>query len=426
MNTPFASHFLGRIVFRFVFIYFFIYNLRFLLNDLPFVGRLGESYESALHIIIPWVGKYILRLPHDITVFSAGSGDTTYDYVLVLCLIVISASLALGWTLLKRHQVDDSKLHQWLRVYVRYSLALAMISYGVVKFIPGGQFPAPTLDRLLQPFGDASPMGLLWTFMGASKGYNVFTGAAEIIGGLLLITPRTTLLGSLVCFGVLTNVVMLNFCYDVPVKLYSSHLAAMSLFLMVPDLGRLANLLLFNRPVEPVEYRPLFAQKRLNVAAQLFGVGCMLLFTGWSLYDLHTELKAETGPEAQSPLRGIWVVEEFEVDGQVRPPLLTEGERWRRVVFDYPGWIGIQLVNDSRQRFLLDLDLEKKTLTLGNRDHPDWESVFTFDRPESEVLLVEGDLDNHHLRARLHRIPEPQFLLKTRGFHWITEHTFNR
>ncbi|HMZ78737.1 MAG TPA: hypothetical protein PLL06_03485, partial [Acidobacteriota bacterium] len=91
MNTPFASHFLGRIVFRFVFIYFFIYNLRFLLNDLPFVGRLGESYESALHIIIPWVGKYILRLPHDITVFSAGSGDTTYDYVLVLCLIVISA-----------------------------------------------------------------------------------------------------------------------------------------------------------------------------------------------------------------------------------------------------------------------------------------------------------------------------------------------
>ena len=111
---------------------------------------------------------------------------------------------------------------------------------------------------------------------------------------------------------------------------------------MWPDLGRLANLLLFNRPVEPVEYRPLFAQKRLNVAAQVFGVGCMLLFTGWSLYDMHTELKAETGPEAQSPLRGIWVVEEFEVDGQVRPPLLTEGERWRRVVFDYPAWMAIQ------------------------------------------------------------------------------------
>ncbi|MBI4749000.1 MAG: hypothetical protein HY774_10960 [Acidobacteria bacterium] len=426
MNTPSESHFPGRIAFRFVFIYFISYNLRFLLADLPFIEPLGKHYENTLRIIVPWVGKHILHLQNDITVFTRGSGDTTYDYVLVLCLIVISAGAALSWTVLERKPVDYQKLHQWLRVYVRYSLALAMITYGVVKIIPGGQFPAPTLDRLLQPFGDASPMGLLWTFMGASKGYNMFAGAAEIAGGLLLITPRTTLLGSLVCFGVLTNVVMLNLCYDVPVKLYSLHLAMMSIFLVFPDVRRLADLLLFNRPVEPIEHRPLFTQKRLNVAAQLFGIGFMLLFTGWSLYDLHTELQAETSPAARSPFHGIWFVEEFEVDGQVRPPLLTDGERWRRVVFDYPEWMAIQLVNDSRRRFLLDLNLEKKTLTLGNRDNPDWEAVLTFDRPESEILLVEGDLDNYHLRARLHRIPEPQFLLKNRGFHWVTEYSFNR
>ncbi len=69
-----------------------------------------------------------------------------------------------------------------------------MINYGAVKVIKA-QFPNPTLDRLLQPFGDASPMGLLWTFMGASESYNIFTGAGELIGGLLLTTRRTTLLG---------------------------------------------------------------------------------------------------------------------------------------------------------------------------------------------------------------------------------------
>jgi hypothetical protein len=40
-------------------------------------------------------------------------------------------------------------------------------------------------DRLLKPYGESSPMGLLWTFMGYSTGYNLFTGGAEALGGLL-------------------------------------------------------------------------------------------------------------------------------------------------------------------------------------------------------------------------------------------------
>ena len=131
-----------------------------------------------------------------------------------------------------------------------------MITYGSVKVIKS-QFPNPTLDRLLQPFGDASPMGLLWTFMGASESYNIFTGAGEMLGGLLLTTRRTTLLGALVCFGVMSHVAMLNFSYDVPVKLFSMHLLAMALFLMAPDLGRLARMFVLNRPVEPAVFRPL-------------------------------------------------------------------------------------------------------------------------------------------------------------------------
>ena len=47
---------------------------------------------------------------------------------------------------------------------------------------------------------------------------NRFIGAGKLLGGLLLTTRRTKLLGALVSFGVLGQVAMLNFSYDVPVN----------------------------------------------------------------------------------------------------------------------------------------------------------------------------------------------------------------
>jgi len=207
---------------------------------------------------VPWVGSQAFHV--DITVRPNGSGDTTYNYVQVFSYLVLALAAALVWTLLDRRRPAYERLHEWLRVYVRFYLAMTMFSYGIVKVIQL-QFPSPALDRLLQTFGTSSPMGLLWTFMGASALYTFFAGASEVLGGLLLTTRRTTLLGALVSIGVLTNVVMLNFSYDVPVKLFSSHLLAMAVFLAAPDLRRLAGLFLFNRPAVLPADRPLFARR---------------------------------------------------------------------------------------------------------------------------------------------------------------------
>jgi uncharacterized membrane protein YphA (DoxX/SURF4 family) len=123
----------------------------------------------------------------------------------------------------KQHEV----LGHWLRVYVRYVLAAAMLGYGMAKVFKS-QFPAISDMRLMQPYGDSSPMALLWNFMGFSTAYTIFVGAAEVLGGLLLLFRRTATLGALVVIAVMSNIVMLNFCYDVPVKLYSVHLWLMA------------------------------------------------------------------------------------------------------------------------------------------------------------------------------------------------------
>src|SRR6202035_2551729 len=178
-----------RALFRFVFAYLVLYNFPFPLDYIPYVGMIASPYQELWNALVPWVGRHLFHA--DASVLPNGSGDTTYNYVQVFCFLAIASIV---WTIRDRKRAHYARLHEGLRIYVRFALAAAMISYGAGKVIKS-QFPDPSLDRLLQPYGDASPMGLVWTFMGSSTAYTFFAGAAEMIGGLLLTVRRTTLLG---------------------------------------------------------------------------------------------------------------------------------------------------------------------------------------------------------------------------------------
>ena len=149
---------------------------------------------------------------------------------------------------------------------MRMTLAWAMLGYGVKKLI-GAQFTPPTLARQSQAFGRATPMNMLWTFMGASQAYSLFGGIGETLGGVLLLIPRLTTLGALVSFALMTNVLMLNLCYDMPRNIFSIHLVLMCLFLLLPEMRRLTNVFIFNRRADPSTEVPLMNDKALNWVA---------------------------------------------------------------------------------------------------------------------------------------------------------------
>jgi uncharacterized membrane protein YphA (DoxX/SURF4 family) len=414
-----------RLLFRFAFCYLVLYSFPFPLYYIPYVGMVAYWYNNLLvDKLVPWVGQQVFGVA--ITVQPNGSGDTTYNYVQLFCFFLIAAAAALVWSLLDRRRRNYARLYEWLRVYVRFVLAVAMIGYGAFKVIPS-QFPAPTFDRLMQPYGDSSPMGLVWTFMGASVAYNVFTGLGELTGGLLLVFRRTTLLGALVCIGVMTNVVMLNFGYDVPVKLYSVHLLLMAFFLAAHDLRRLANVLVLNRPAEPAEDQPLFRRKWLHYGTKVLGVLFVGYLTFTSLQFSYKQRQTYSAAEAaKSPLYGLWEVEELVVDGKVRPPLVTDRDRWRRVMFTGGNRMSFQLMSDSRERYNVEIDPKKRTLAFTKRDDPNWTFTLAYARPQPKLLVMQGNFGGHQVRARLRQGEIPKFLLTTRGFHWINERPFNR
>jgi hypothetical protein len=413
---------LKRLLFRFVFAYLVLYNLPFPLDELPGLEVIERWYQKLWNLIVPWTGSHVFRA--DTSVLPNGSGDTTYNYVQIFCFLVIAMVATAVWTLLDRRRSSYARLHEGLWIYLRFSLGAAMIAYGAFKVIKS-QFPDPSLDRLLQPYGDSSPMGLLWTLMGASKPYNLFSGAVEMVGGLLLTVRRTALLGALVSLCAVANIVALNFCYDVPVKLYSSHLLVMAIVVIAPDAKRLLAVLL-GRGAEPVATQPLFRRVWLERSTVVLRTLAVLALTAFVLKFSYGNAQTYAARFRAVPLRGIWNVEEIEVDGQPRPPVVTDSERWRRVIFDVSGVLAVQAMSDARTRYVLTLDKDKGSMVLGKRDDPQWKATFAYAQPQPDILALDGAMDGRKIRARLHLQETPKFLLTTRGFHWINERPFNR
>ena len=393
-----------RFAFRFLFVYLILYNF-----PSPLGGFLSKFYEDATNAIVVPVAHHLFGVKAD--VLPNGSGDTTWNYVQVFCYAVIALVAAVVWSILDRRRLAYPTLHSWLTIYIRFVLAIAMISYGAAKVIKS-QFPNVTLDRLMQRFGDASPMGLLWTFMGASTSYNVFTGAGEVIGGLLLTARRTALLGALVSAAVLSNIAMLNFSYDVPVKLYSLHLLFMALFIAAPDARRLANFFLFDRP-------PGHARRFMLVLRTVF----VVVFVVFIFINAQSSYKRWGDGAPKSPLYGIWNVDEFKVDGAAAA---NDGARWRRIIFDSRWIFAIQFADESRTRYVLDLDEKAKRMALSKRTDPNWKASLAYSAPDRDSLILDGRIDGHAIHAALRRGETKGFLLTSRGFHWINEFPFNR
>ncbi len=187
---------------------------------MPYTTSLVRWINYHIQSIPVWVADKFFGI--EITVFPGGSGDTTYNYVEVLTFFMIAVLVSIIWSVLDRLRLNYKRLLLFFSIYVSYYVALNMFSYGFSKIFYL-QFSAPSFLRLLQPYGSSSPMGIAWAFMGVSKTYTMFSGFAEVLGGLLLLHRRTRTFGALTVFCVMLNVFMMNMSYDIPVKLFSFH-----------------------------------------------------------------------------------------------------------------------------------------------------------------------------------------------------------
>ncbi|MDT0539146.1 hypothetical protein [Croceitalea sp. P059] len=398
-----------KAIFKLVFTYFTLYI--FLM-----------FFSSFLEAPFRWFGN-ILGFNYSYNVSGFGSGDNTYAYITLFVNIVLAIFISLIWILLDRKRKSYNQLMYWFIVILRIFLIFFMFTYGFVKIIQL-QFPYPSLTRMMQPLGDFSPMGLAWTYLGYSKGFNLFMGIMEVSGGLLLIPRRTSTLGAFVTMGVMIHVAVMNFMFDIPVKIFSVHLAIIALLIFLTDSKRFINVFVKNKPTEAYDYYNPIKDKvyhnvifwtKLVLTIVLIG---LFLLRGWS---------NDRGKTSDKPfLHGIWETTEFIKEGDTIPPLTTDKNRWRYLIIDRKDRATVKMMDDKTYRYTFKPDSISKKVALYGPGEEEETPNFTFDFLDDKTLKLKGEIYFNKHEIILKRKNLDSVLLYSRRFNWINETPFNR
>lgn len=398
--------------------YLFLYMFPFPLDQFPMLYYLADFYMQALDAINLWVGKSLPGMESLQKIEFTGSGDTTFDYVRLLTNTLLSLVLALIIFILTRKHANYSWLYRTTINYARYYVGLYMILYGFAKLFEG-QFRFPGFGLLEQSYGDSSPMRLLWTFMGYSRSYSVFSGLGEVVAGYLLLFRRTTVLGCLVTIIIMLNVVMLNFSYDVPVKIFSSHLVLISFIILTPDIKRLLHFFILNRPAEISPAQLVLPKRWMRISRLVFK---SVFVVGAPILVMFILLQEE---EVPNRLAGSYKAEVFQLGQSTLPPLTTDTVRWKKMIID-ENYVKIITMVDSAVYYQHEIDTLKHTIRLSSEKDTTQKYLLAYKAEPDNGFSISGVYKSDSISVSFKKKTLQDYKLVNRGFHWINEYPYNR
>ncbi|SEN31307.1 hypothetical protein SAMN05216436_11485 [bacterium A37T11] len=314
-------------IFRFTFL--FIILLSFPLLDYKFYTTLFSTEINVRSILD--LTKYLPQYITEIALPKWGIGSFANWGVSTIVAII----LATVWRFYDKNKREYNKLYYWLRVIVRYRLAIGLIAYGFVKFFPL-QVPYPSLSNLHTNYGDFYAWKIYYHTLGIVPKYESFLGFVEIAASVLLVFRKTSTIGAGIIIGFLGNVVIVNFAYDIGDHVYSSYLLLLALLVFAYDAPRLYSLLIKQQKTLANKYIPLLSSKTkhvrtiLKVAFALFALTFGLL--AFRNYTGNPYLLPKN--PGLSGAYGFYDVKHFVFNGDTIPYSLTDPNRWQNVVFE--------------------------------------------------------------------------------------------
>ncbi|MEV4884866.1 DoxX family protein [Chitinophaga ginsengisegetis] len=321
-----------KIGFRVIFIYFLLQALPF---DWKFYSYLFSTPIFNLHY------EDIFNLANFTTRF--GAGPATYADWGILLIIAVAGAIVWTYTDRQRTRTYDEAFY-WLRVILRYRLALALLAYGFLKLY-ALQAPYPSLSSLNTPYGDFNRWKLFSLSLGIVPSYELFLGGVEIGLALLLLFRKTASIGAFMFLIFCGNIFMSNLAYEGGDQVYSLLLITYAFVILSFDLQRIIRLLILQQPTAAATFKPVFEGIRKN-GRWILKTAFLLFFV--VIYGVKTGVGAKHDPyqypatKGLPAISGLYNVATFIVNGDTLAYSLTDSLRWRNVVFEEWNTISIR------------------------------------------------------------------------------------
>lgn len=408
-----------KIIFRFLFIFFLLQAVPL---DWKYYAHLFTVHWSDLHYSdIFYISRYTPQFLSGNDVKGGWGLATLADWIFIVGIALAGTVI---WSFKDRKSENYSILYYWLRVILRYRLAIGIIGYGFIKFFPL-QAPFPSISNLNTNYGDFTDWKLFSMSLGIVPHYESFLGAVEILAGLLLLFRRTATIGALVILVFTGNVFISNLAYEGGEHLYSFYLVTFALFILSFDAVRIYNLISLEQPTAPNQFKLLLTEKQniARLALKSLVVFFFVFLYGFKTYSgFHHDRYQFPHAKGIKHASGIYNVSEFRINHKILPYAPTDSIRWKDVVFEKWATISIRsnraviidssdheeiAANDQdrdyesagsagRQYYSYTADTLHHQLTLQNKNkHYRGEKLeLTYNRPDSSTLVLSG-IDQH-------------------------------
>jgi hypothetical protein len=396
-----------KIIFRFLFIYFIIQTIP--LDWKYYRGIFSINWLDLKYGDIFFITRYFPS-------FGAATGSFL-DWIIIA---VVAAIGALAWAKKDKPNTDYSILYYWLRVILRYRLAIGIIGYGFIKLFPL-QAPFPSISNLNTNYGDFTDWKIFSLSLGIVPGYESFLGGVELLAGILLFFRRTSAIGALIVLVFTGNVFISNLAYEGGEYVYSFYLISLALFVFAYDAQRIFNLVSLGKPTYPNLFKPVFSSRleNIRIVVKITVIFFFVFVYGFKTYKGYKtdpyQFPKTAGLEGAS---GIYNVSEFRINNKTFPYSVTDRIRWKDVVFEKWATISIRsnrpVVLDStnyeqvsykdeernyelagsggRHYYSYTADTVKHILLLQNKNknYPDEKLLLNYSRPDSTTIVLSG------------------------------------
>jgi hypothetical protein len=389
--------------FLFIFIILFIFSFPFPHNILP---NLGSLFNQPFVVLSSLFGDEVLQLKHNYT--TAFDSDSTGLYIHVLLLTVISSFLALISMFITISSNRLAIIKKSYFIVISYYLGSALLMYGFDKVFKH-QFYLPEPNTLYTPLGNLSKDIAFWSVMGASRSYSVFSGLVEVIPALLLFFSKTRLLGAILTLLVMTNVVMINFGFDVSVKIYSLFLLLIALVIVLSKGKKLFHFFILGKSISQQVYK----ESKLSIKI-VKGI-VILLIIGDSLFP-YIKSNNFNDDNSERPIHhGVYQVHSFKLNNEVQ----QGNDNWEKVFIHRKGYLIIQLASQKMIDYKMYLNSSEQIITLVDYNKKAFD--FSYEEKNKRLTKIYGKVGGNEVLINLTDLNWKKMPLVMPQFNWTID-----